>query len=68
MKIQLSNSRTIGESFPYGNYSKENRAFLQNALAQNPEQIYDDVVRHNINYYKLQDGNLVHIYNALEVA
>lgn len=67
MKIQLSNSCTIGD-FPYGRYSNENRAFLQNALAQNPEQIYDDVVRHNINYYKLQDGNLVHIYNALEVA
>jgi len=68
MKIKLSNSCTIGGGFPYGNYSKENLAFLQNALAQNPKEIYDNVVRHNINYYKLQDGNLIHIYNALEVA
>lgn len=45
--------------FGFGRYSKENRDFLR----QNDGQEFD-VVRHNMNYYRLPNNYLVHIYET----
>ena len=62
MKIKITkNSFT---EFPYGNLSKENRAFLNGC---NAGDVFEGAVRHNMNFYKLPNGHLVHIYNAAEL-
>jgi len=51
-----------GNKFPYGNLGKENDEFVTQFLGS----IFP-AVRSNMNYYKLPNGMLVHVYNSFEV-
>lgn len=59
-RIRL-HGRSLGSTglFGYGHYGKDNREWLQS----NVNGVYD-ATRHNINYYKLPNGYLVHIYEC----
>jgi hypothetical protein len=45
--------------FGYGHYTADNKAFL---LANINKEF--DCTRHNMNYYKLPNGGLVHLYEC----
>ena len=63
MKIRLNPNCSMGDNFSFGNYSKENRAFLRAF----PTAVVRNCTRHNMNYYKMGNGFLVHVYNAYEI-
>lgn len=44
-------------------YSKANRAFLQRF----PNAVFNRCVKYNMNYYRLPNGFLVHVYHCYEV-
>lgn len=48
--------------FGYGHYTNDNREFLK----ANVNGVFD-CVRHNINYFKLPNGFLVHIYECRDI-
>ena len=58
MRIRLNGNvyKSAGEAFSYGNYTQANREFL---LSNNGKEF--SAVRHNINYFRLANGYLVHI-------
>lgn len=47
----------------WAHYSKENREFLRLV----PNAVFDCCVIHNMNYYRLPNGFLVHVYHCYEV-
>lgn len=51
-----------GVDFPYGSLSKSNRDFIEQHVGEiMPAKL------HNMNYYVLENGMFVHVYNAFEV-
>lgn len=65
MEIQLIADCAMGENFSFGMYTKENREFLQKCGTGTK---FKNVIDHNMNYYKLQNGYIVHKYNAFEIS
>lgn len=66
MKIKLKasvNSPTEKFNLGWAPYSKNNRAFLQRF----PNAVFHRCVKHNMNYYRLPNGFLVHVYHCYEV-
>lgn len=61
MKIRITKSSS-GFKFPYGPMTEANRQFLIDFLGEE-----FTAERINMNYYKLKNGMLVHIYNAHEI-
>lgn len=59
IRIEKSSS---GMSTPYGTLSKENKELILDNIGQ-----YFEAERVNMNYYQLQNGMFVHIYNAREI-
>lgn len=60
MRIRLNGNVTgSGEFFTYGNYTSINRNFL----IENDRKEFS-AVRHSINYFRLANGYLVHIYEC----
>lgn len=55
----MINRSLSGVKFPYGNLPKDNATFVE----QNIGKVFT-AVRHNINFYRTECGQLVHIYNA----
>ena len=51
-----------GVKFPYGRFSRENRQFIEEHVGE----IFPAKL-HNINYYVLENGMFVHVYNAFEI-
>lgn len=51
-----------GTSFPYGTLSDENRRFIAESVGMEFRAI-----RNNMNYYRLPNDMLVHVYNAFEL-
>lgn len=47
----------------WAHYSKENRAFLKRF----PNAVFNRCTKHNMNYYRLPNGFLVHVYHCYEV-
>jgi len=64
MIIKLKSSCAMGDNFSFGMYTKENLQFLQ---ACGDGTVLQNVTDHNMNYYKLHNGFLVHKYNAYEL-
>lgn len=62
MKIKITTSSS-GLKFPYGFTGKENQEFVRDSVGQ-----VFEAERVNMNYYRLANGVLVHIYNAMEVS
>lgn len=63
VKIKLVPDCFMGKNFSFGQYTKENRLFLQNAGTAT----FENAVRSSMNYYRLANGFFVHIYCAKEV-
>ena len=61
VKIRITSS-TDGMQFPYGCLSQENKQFVKDFIGEEFQ-----AVRFHMNYYKLKNGMLVHIYNAFEI-
>jgi hypothetical protein len=59
VSIKITDS-SIG--FPFGTMSDENRKFVAESLGK----VFKARL-HNVNYYRLESGMLVHVYNAKEV-
>lgn len=62
-RIKL-HGKSIGSTglFGYGHYSRDNREYLQANIGNE-----FDCIRHNINYYRLPNGYLVHIYECRDI-
>lgn len=64
MKIKLRKiSQTDKLNLDWAHYSKENREFLRRF----PNAVFNRCVKHNMNYYRLPNGFLVHVYHCYEV-
>lgn len=50
-----------GISFPYGILSDDNKRFVEDFV-----DVVFPAEQVNMNYYKLRNGMLVHVYNAFE--
>ena len=61
VRIRITGS-TAGMAFPYGQLSAENSSFIKDFIGEE-----FTAVRANMNYYRLKNGYLVHIYNAFEI-
>ena len=61
VKIRITKSLS-GVEFPYGRLSKENRQFIE----EHAGEIFPAKL-HNMNYYVLENGMFVHVYNAFEI-
>lgn len=59
-RIRL-HGKSLGSTglFGYGHYMPDNREFLQANIGKE-----FDCIRHNINYFKLPNGCLVHLYEC----
>lgn len=64
MKIKLKADSSMGKNFSFGMYTRENREFLQ---AYGDGVVFNGVTDHNMNYYKLHNGYIVHKYNAFTI-
>ena len=61
MKIKITTGAG-GVEFPYGRFTKENRQFIEEHVGE----IFS-AKQHNMNYYVLENGMFVHVYNAFEL-
>lgn len=61
VNIKITNSLN-GVGFPYGLLSRENRNFIKDHIGE----IFPAKL-HNTNYYVLENGMFVHVYNAFEI-
>lgn len=62
MKIKISNRRTGNQTFPYGHYTTDELEFVKAFEGE-----VFEAERINMNYYKLKNGFMVHVYDALEL-
>lgn len=66
MKIKLRSYLDVPHekfNFDWAHYSKDNRAFLRAF----PKAVFHRCTPHNMNYIKLPNGFLVHVYHCYEV-
>lgn len=61
VKIKITRNLS-GVDFPYGLMSRENRNFINEHVGE----IFPAKL-HNMNYYVLENGMFVHVYNAFEI-
>lgn len=63
MSTQIKICKSMsGTAFPYGHLSKENAEFVGDAVG-----LVFPATREGMNYYRLPNNMLVHVYNAFEI-
>ena len=61
MKIKINKDNLIG-SFPYGKLSMKNKNFIIDFIGH----VFEANL-HNMNYYKINNGMLIHVYDATKI-
>ena len=65
MKLKMrAGAQTDKFNIDWAHYSKDNRAFLRRF----PNAVFNRCTQHNMNYYKLPNGFLVHVYHCYVVS